>query len=87
LDSADAAFNIPTDIRLPTLFEVRRDLAADALGVNYQDNRNQEINIFVSDDVNLQDVIDQIESAFGGAIDVEAARNSSGGANITIGAF
>lgn len=87
MDSADQAFNIPTDIRLPTLFEVRRALEADALGVNYQDNREQQINIFVSDDVDLENVIDQIESAFGGSIDVEAARNASGGAAITIGAF
>ncbi len=87
MDQADQAFNIPTEIRLPTLFEVRRDLAADALGVNYQDNREQQINIFISDDLELAAVIDEIESAFGGSIDVEAARNSSGGANITIGAF
>ncbi len=87
MESADQAFNIPTDIRLPTLFEVRRALEADALGVNYQDNREQQINIFVSDDVDLESVIDQIESAFGGSIDVEAARNASGGAAITLGGF
>ncbi len=87
MDQANQAFNIPTEIRLPTLFEVRRDLAADALGVNYQDNREQEINIFVSDDLDLASVIDQIESTFGGSIDVAAARNSTGGAQITIGAF
>ena len=87
MDSADQAFNIPTEIRLPTLFEVRRAVEADALGVNYQDNREQEINIFVSDDVELSRVIEGIESAFGGNIDVEAARSSSGGAAITIGSF
>jgi hypothetical protein len=87
LDAADQAFNIPTDITLPTLFEVRRDLAADALGVNYQDNRQQEINIFVSDEIDLETVLAEVDSRFGGSIDVEAARNSSGGAAITIGQF
>jgi hypothetical protein len=86
-EDASQAFNIPTEIRLPTLFEVRRALAADALGVNYQDNRQQEINVFVSDDVDVNSVIDAINSAFGGSIDLEAQRLSSGGAGITIGGF
>jgi hypothetical protein len=87
MDSADQAFNIPTEIRLPTLFEIRRALAADALGVNYQDNRQQEINVFVSDEVDVNAVIAAIESAFGGSIDLEAQRLASGGAGITIGGF
>lgn len=86
-EDASNAFNIPTEIRLPTLFEVRRALAADALGVNYQDNRTQEINVFVSDDVDVNAVIAAIEASFGGTIDLEAQRLASGGAGITIGGF
>ena len=87
MDSANQAFNIPTEIRLPTLFEIRRALAADALGVNYQDMRTQEINVYVSDDVDVNAVITALESTFGGSIDLEAARLSSGAAGITIGGF
>lgn len=87
VDSANEAFNIPTEIRLPTLFEVRRALAADALGVNYQDLRQQEINVFVSDNVDVDAVFAALESSFGGSIDLEAARLAQGGAGITIGGF
>lgn len=87
MEDANQAFNIPTEIQLPTLFEVRRALAADALGVNYQDMRQQEINIFVSDEVDINAVIAAIESSFGGTIDLEAQRLASGGAGITIGGF
>jgi hypothetical protein len=86
-EDASQAFNIPTEIRLPTIFEVRRALAADALGVNYQDNRQQEINVFVSDEVDVNAVIAAIDSAFGSSIDLEAQRLASGGAGITIGGF
>lgn len=86
-EDASQAFNIPTEIRLPTLFEVRRALEADALGVNYQDNRTQEINVFVSDEVDVNAVIAAIDSAFGSSIDLEAQRLASGGAGITIGGF
>lgn len=88
MDSAeDALFNIPTEIRLPTLFEVRRALAADALGVDYQDNRQQNINVFVSDDVDVERVVAALEDRFGQFIDVDAARLTAGGAGITIGGF
>lgn len=86
-DAAEQVFNIPTEIRLPTLFEVRRALAADALSVDYQDNRQQEINIFVSDNVEIDRVIAAIEDKFGSFIDVDAARVTAGGAGITIGSF
>ena len=86
-EDASQAFNIPTEIQLPTLFEVRRSLAADAMGVNYNDSRQQEINIFVSDEVDVQAVVDAIDETFGSSIDLEAQRLSSGGAGITIGGF
>lgn len=86
-EDANQAFNIPTEIRLPTIFEVRRALAADALGVNYQDMRQQEINVFVSDEVDIEKVMDALNQAFGSSIDVESQRLASGGAGITIGGF
>lgn len=85
--AANLAFNIPTEIQLPTLFEVRRALAADALGVNYMDNRQQDINVFVSDNISLSEVVAAIEDRFGGSIDIEASRLATGGAGITIGGF
>lgn len=86
-DVNDLAFNIPESIRLPTIFEVRRALAADQLGVNYQDNRQQDIRLFVSDNVDVNEVINAIEQAFGTSIDLEAQRLAQGGAGITIGGF
>ncbi len=79
-DVSDLAFNIPSTIRLPTLFEIRRDLAADQLGVNYLDNRQQNINIIVSDSVSLEEVIRVVEDAFGS---IEANRTSAGAAGVT----
>lgn len=85
--AANMAFNIPTDIQLPTLFEVRRALAADSLGVNYQDNRQQDINLFVSSDVDLDLVLQAINDRFGSSIDVDSTRLAAGNAGITIGGF
>jgi hypothetical protein len=82
-DASDMAFNIPASIRLPTLFEVRRALAADQLGVNYQDNRVQDININVSDEISLQAVLDALDAAYGKA----PQRVTPGAAGITTGPF
>jgi hypothetical protein len=82
-DIAMGGFNIPGQIRIPTLFEVRRAVQAESLGVNYQDNRQQDINVFVSDDVELDVVFEKIAGAF----EVEDARFAPGGAGITIGSF
>jgi hypothetical protein len=80
-DISGAAFNIPGQIRLPTLFEVRRAVQAESLGVNYLDNRDQTINVFISDDVQADVVFDAIAGAF----EVEDLRNAPGGAGITLG--
>jgi hypothetical protein len=77
------AFNIPGQIRLPTLFEVRRAVQAESLGVNYLDNRQQNIQVFVADDVEVGVVFDAINSSF----ETEDARYAPGGAGITIGSF
>ncbi len=44
----DLQFDIPTDINLPTLYEVRRSLQDQQAGVGYQDNRNAYINMTVA---------------------------------------
>jgi len=80
-DLSNQAFNIPGQIRIPTLFEVRRAVQAEALGVNYLDNRQQNINVYVSDDVQVQAVFEAIAGAF----EVEDARYAPGGAGITLG--
>jgi hypothetical protein len=82
-DISSQAFNIPGQIRLPTLFEVRRAVQAEAMGVNYLDNRQQNINVYVSSNVEMQAVADAMANAF----DVEESRFAPGGAGITIGGF
>lgn len=79
-DVSDLAFNIPTNIKLPTLFEVRRAVAADQLGVNYQDNRRQDITIEVRETVDLGEVVSVVVSAVGG--DVTSNRSGAGGSSI-----
>jgi len=74
-DVADMQFNIPGSIRLPTLFEVRRSLAADQLGVNYQDNRTQLINLTIDDPLTLAEVLAAIEDAFGADVQRVTAGN------------
>ncbi len=81
-DLSGAAFNIPGQIRIPTLFEVRRAVQAEALGVNYVDNRQQDIHVHVSSDLQLSAVLDAIEGVF----EVQAAAMAPGGAGITLGA-
>lgn len=80
-DIAGQAFNIPGQIRIPTLFEVRRAVQAEALGVNYQDNRQQDINVYVSDEVGLEALMETISGVF----EVEQSRFAPGGAGITLG--
>lgn len=77
-------FNIPTEIRLPTLFEVRRALAADSLGVNYQDNRQQDIRVEVNSVVELEELLAVLDGRYGaGNVNVIAP----GAAGLTAGAF
>ena len=80
-DISNQAFNIPGQIRIPTLFEVRRAVQAEALGVNYMDNRQQDINVYVSDDVQLSALMETIAGVF----EIEQARFAPGGAGITLG--
>jgi hypothetical protein len=82
---SDMAFNVPTSIRLPTIFEVRRALEADALGVNYQDNRQQDITVYVSDEVDWQRMLTELDDYAGGQINIRSNAYAPGGAGITIG--
>lgn len=84
-DVGDMQFNIPGEIRLPTLFEVRRSLAADALGVNYQDNRQQDIRIYVDSDVDVARVADAVNEGLGSQAATASARFAPGSSTLTLG--
>ena len=85
--SANQAFNIPTEIRLPTLFEVRRALAADQLGVNYQDNRVQEVNVYVNDNVDAAQFARELDAVLGTSFANDTRRNAPGLAPLTLGSI
>ena len=78
VDEVEQGFNIPADIRMPTLFEVRRAVQADAMGVNYQDNIQQDITIVVTDALDLDDVTQALGIT-------EEARNAPGNSTIFLG--
>jgi len=84
-DLSDMQFNIPGEIRLPTLFEVRRALTADALGVNYQDNRTQDIRIYVDSDVDVAKVANAVNEGLGSQAATASARYAPGSATLTLG--
>ena len=84
-DLSDMQFNIPGEIRLPTLFEVRRSLTADALGVNYQDNRQQDIRIYVDSDVDVAKVANAVNEGLGAQAATASARYAPGSATLTLG--
>lgn len=86
-DVGEFQFNIPAAIRLPTIFEVRRALAADQLGVNYMDNRQVNVNVDVSSEIDLQAVFDAIDDAFGEGTNYQFRRSATGGAAIYAGGF
>lgn len=62
---ADYMFNIPTDINLPTLYEVRR-LNQTPSGQGYNDNRVVTINFTANNTADAQAIADQIIDGFGG---------------------
>lgn len=81
-DVSDFQFNVPTSIRLPTIFEIRRALAADQLGVNYMDNRTQSLEIQVSSEVDLNALIRALDATFGDITSAEFRRSAPGGAGV-----
>lgn len=86
-DLSNVAFNIPTAIRLPTLFEIRRALTADQLGVNYQDNRLQSITIHANTAVDVANLVGLISNQLGDSVTLASSRLATGGASFTIGGF
>lgn len=68
--SNDFQYNLPTSLGLPTLYESRRvsqatPSYAGALGAGYQDNRNVQININVTNSADQATVLAVIDSALG----------------------
>lgn len=87
-DVGDLAFNVPTAIRLPTIFEVRRALAADQLGVNYMDNRQMDIIVHVRDATDVEALVASLGNALGtGGITSTAGRFAPGASSLTLGGF
>lgn len=84
-DVTDMSFNIPGAIRLPTIYEVRRALAADQLGVNYMDNRQQDITLEISNEVDLEAVLRAIDNAMGDGVGIQARRSGVGASPLTAG--
>jgi TP901 family phage tail tape measure protein len=64
--SADVAFNIPSEIRLPTLYEVRRANQTAAMGQSYQDARVITINFTANNTADAQGIANEIVDRFSG---------------------
>ena len=86
-DVGEMRFNIPDNIRLPTLFEVRRAVEADQLGVNYQDNRNQTISINVAGLSDMDELLRIVVSAMGDKLTSSATRQAAGGNRMFLGSI
>jgi hypothetical protein len=86
-DIGDMAFNIPGSIRLPTLFEIRRAVQADALGVNYLDNRQIDIRVNVETVADMGEILQVLTQALNQQIPVEGQRLATGNAGLTVGPF
>ena len=86
-DISNMAFNIPGQIRLPTLFEIRRAVEADAMGVNYVDNRQIDVRVNVQTVAEMGDLLQALTSVLGDSIPVEGQRLATGNAGLTVGPF
>ena len=86
-DIGNMAFNIPGNIRLPTLFEIRRAVEADAMGVTYTDNRQIDVRVNVETVADLGELLQVISSSLQLSIPVEGQRLATGNAGITVGPF
>ena len=64
--SANQAFNIPNDIKLPTLYEVRRANQTAAIGQSYQDARVITINFTANNTADAQGIANEIVDRFSG---------------------
>ena len=81
-DVGDLAFNIPSEIRMPTLYETRAAVQARQMRVQYQDQRRQNIRILVTDKVSAREVLALLGEQ---GIYVEAGRYSNSNSALTFG--
>lgn len=86
-DIGNLAFNIPGNIRLPTLFEIRRAVEADSLGVNYIDNRQIDVRVNVDTVADLGELLEALTGALDQTIPLEGQRVASGLSGLTVGVF
>ena len=62
----DLQFNLPTELQLPTLYEVRRlgqSVGPNGQQAGYQDNRRVEINLTVADGTSHQQMVEILDQA------------------------
>ena len=72
---SDLQHNLPTSLALPTLYETRRLVGAGASdasvamggGIGYQDNRNQNITVYVNNGMGQAEVISVLTDALDGS--------------------
>ena len=72
---SDLQHNLPTSLALPTLYEVRRlnqmqgssMSAAMGGGIGYQDNRTQDIVVYVSNGMGAEEVVGVLQDALDGS--------------------
>lgn len=62
--ASNLAFDIPSDIALPTLYEVRRSNQQASIGAGYQDNRVINVNFTATNVNDAQAIADQIVEGF-----------------------
>ena len=72
---SDLQHNLPTSLALPPLYETRRLVGAGASdasvamggGIGYQDNRNQNITVYVNNGMGQAEVISVLTDALDGS--------------------
>jgi len=64
--SANLAFNIPSDIKLPTLYEVNRASQSVDRGIGYNDQRQININVTANNQSDLNSMAQTFASQFSG---------------------
>ncbi len=86
-DLSSMAFNIPGAIRLPTLFEIRRAVEADSMGVNYVDNRQIDVRVNVETVADLGELLQVLSTSLQQTIPLEAQTLATGNSGLTVGPF
>jgi hypothetical protein len=65
--AGDFALNLG-DIKLPTLYEVRRQAQSNAAGIGYQDNRNVAVTLYVTNGMTLDVATAMLSDALGAPV-------------------